>query len=112
MIKVYWISEQQQLLIFSVSAQYLPRRQCPQCAQQQFGAEPVEIVSTAEKKSPVPISAPLPLLILTAEKENKHAGPMEKEMLCYKNKQREIESVLLNLTAESINLQQLEEDAS
>lgn len=37
---------------------------------------------------------------------------MEKEMLCYKNKQREIESVLLNLTAESINLKQLEEDAS
>lgn len=83
----------------------------PTCAQQQFGGEPVEIVSTAEK-SHVPISAPLPLLILTAEKENKHAGLMEKEMLCYKNKQREIESVLLNLTVESINLKQLEEDAS
>lgn len=60
----------------------------------------------------MPFSAPLSLLILTKEKENKHAGLMEKEMLCYKNKQREIESVLLNLPGESINLKQLEEDAS
>lgn len=60
----------------------------------------------------MPFSAPLPLLILTKEKENKHAGLMEKEMLCYKNKQREIESALLNLPGESINLKQLEEDAS
>lgn len=62
-----------------------------------LGEESVEIVSTAEE-SHVPFSAPLPLLILTREKENKHAGLMEKEMLCYKNKQREIESILLNLT--------------
>lgn len=60
----------------------------------------------------MPFSAPQPLLILTKEKENKHAGLMEKEMLCYKNKQREIESALLNLPGESINLKQLEEDAS
>lgn len=67
------------------------------CSSVQFGREPAEIVSTAGE-SHVPSSAPLPLSILTAEKENKHAGLTEKEMLCYKNKQREIESVLLNLT--------------
>lgn len=63
----------------------------PTYAQQCFGGEPVEIVSIAEE-SQVSISAPLPLLILTAGKENKPAGFMEKETLCYKNKQREIES--------------------
>lgn len=99
MERVCWTSEQQQLLIFC---------QCPvfegaqglnahMCSSVQFGGEPVQIVSTAEE-SHVPFSAPLPLSILTGEKENKHAGLMEKEVLCYKNKQREIESVLLNLT--------------
>lgn len=56
------------------------------CSEVVWG-DPVEIVSTAEE-SHVPFSAPLPLLILTAEKENKHAGLIEKETFCYKNKQR------------------------
>lgn len=81
------------------------------CSEVVWG-RPCRNFSTAEE-SHVPFSAPLPLLILTAEKENKHAGLMEKEMLSYKNKQRAWKRTAeLNITAESINLKQLEEDAS
>lgn len=59
-----------------------------------FGEKPVEIASATED-SHVPSSAPLSLLIPTAEKENKHAGLMEKKCSVKKIK---TESILLNLT--------------
>lgn len=53
------------------------------CSSVYFGGKPVEIASTTEDAH-VRFSAPLSLLILTAEKENKHAGLMEKNALLKK----------------------------
>lgn len=56
----------------------------PTCAHQYIsGEKPVEIASTTED-SHMPFSAPLPLLILTGEEENKPAGLIEKNALLKK----------------------------
>lgn len=76
-----------------------------------FGEKPVEIASATED-SHVPSSAPLSLLIPTAEKENKHAGLMEKKCSVKEINKDWKHTAELNRKADSINLKQLEEDAS